>query len=113
MVWIEHSLLIETPAVIYFSQPSITSMAGESVKLYCKVKGSPPPKVVWNLETRDINGLAHTTSPCGTILYLNNLTRSYSGNYTCTASNGVGQPISSRTELRVFCKCSFISYSNS
>ena len=105
LVWIEHSLLVETPAVIiYSSQPSISTRTGESVELYCSVRGSPHPAVVWNLENRNIKGLPHTINPGSGSLYLTNLTRSYSGNYTCSASNGVGPPVTKRTELRVLCE---------
>ena len=33
-----------------------------------------------------------------------NLTRSYAGNYTCTARNGVGLPVSRSIQLHVLCE---------
>lgn len=99
--WLEHLLVVETPPVVYTIQTTVTRLKGEQVELVCNVRGSPLPTVIWGLENRDISGLSYTTSDTGTSLYIRNLTRSYSGNYTCTARNGVGLPISRSIQLNV------------
>lgn len=41
----------------------------------------------------------------GYLLNLNDIRRQDAGLYQCTASNGIGQPITGEINLHVLCKC--------
>jgi hypothetical protein len=80
--------------------------------------GSPVPTVRWTRRDRDLSGLAHraviagggalsagSTGGGGGRLLLMNVTASYAGSYTCTASNGLKYPLASLDILLVvLCK---------
>ena len=75
---------------------------GGTAELSCDTLGRPMPLVRWTRRDRDLSGLAHriTIAPPasgeaaagGSRLVLMNVTASYAGTYTCTASNGLKYP---------------------
>ncbi len=94
---------------------------GETAELSCDTLGSPVPTVRWTRRDRDLSGLTHRAiigalsagsgalsagSPGGGgRLLLMNVTASYAGSYTCTASNGLKYPLASLDILLVvLCK---------
>ena len=82
---------------------------GGTAELACDTLGSPLPTVSWMRRDRDLSGLAHratTTQPSGGArLVLVNVTASYAGSYTCTATNGLKYPPASMDILLVvLCK---------
>uniref|UniRef100_A0A8C6VHK2 Ig-like domain-containing protein n=1 Tax=Naja naja TaxID=35670 RepID=A0A8C6VHK2_NAJNA len=93
----------KTPEVAlrYFGMPSKPSfvihpqntevLVGESVTLECGVSGHPPPRVVWMLSSGlplPPNPRFNITSSGG--LYIQNVTLSDEGKYSCKASNREG-----------------------
>jgi hypothetical protein len=63
----------------------------------------------WNyfLESIQINmkfNLYGTPSENGKKLNLQNISENHAGRYTCTADNGVGNPVSEDITLKVLCK---------
>jgi hypothetical protein len=90
---------------------------GETAELSCDTLGSPVPTVRWTRRDRDLSGLAHRaiigahsagggalsagSTGGGGRLLLMNVTSSYAGSYTCTASNGLKYPLASLDILLV------------
>lgn len=84
---------------------------GGSVKLVCKARGFPKPKITWR---REDGGVIITREPAGRIeqmssiesevLTLTKVTRSEMGAYLCIAANGVPPSVSKRMMLHVNCK---------
>ncbi len=94
---------------------------GETAELSCDTLGSPVPTVRWTRRDRDLSGMAHRaiigahsagsgalssgSTGGGGRLLLMNVTASYAGSYTCTASNGLKYPLASLDILLVvLCK---------
>ncbi len=97
---------------------------GETAELSCDTLGSPVPTVRWTRRDRDLSGLAHRaiigahsagsgalsagSTGGGGRLLLMNVTASYAGSYTCTASTGLKYPLASLDILLVvLCKSYF------
>ena len=51
--------------------------------------------------------MTHWIDASGSVLTLTDLGRTHSGNYTCTADNGVGPPVSRVTSVDILCKYIF------
>jgi len=83
------------------SQHNLTVIKGSSVDLACAASGNPPPTIVWTKRNRDLAGLQHRLSSSGRKVHLANITINHAGRYTCTADNGVGNPVSEDITLKV------------
>lgn len=89
---------------VFFSSPSGTSPTlveypvnqrvteGSSLVLTCRVLGLPTPRVNW-----EMNGILDGTNLFGSlgsaVLNISVVSPQHSGNYTCTASQGGGSPV--------------------
>ena len=67
---------------------------GDNVKLNCTADGNPSPSISW---TR-LSDNSVVTMP------LNRIRRQDEGGYTCTANNGIGNPVSGDVFITVHCK---------
>lgn len=83
------------------SQHNLTVIKGSSVELNCAASGNPSPSIVWTKRNRDLGGLKHRLSQNGRKLHLANITINHAGRYTCTADNGVGNPVSEDITVKV------------
>jgi len=101
--WITHKVLVlQKPQIVTSSShANLTVIRGSSVVLNCGATGNPRPSIVWNKRNRDMAGLEHTISDNGSSLYLHNITTAHAGSYTCTADNGVGNPVTEEVLLTV------------
>lgn len=93
--WISHKLLVlQRPKIVTSSSHSnLTIIKGSSVSLHCAATGNPMPSIVWSKHNQDLAGVEHALSDNGTSLSLHNITTSHAGRYSCTADNGVGNPV--------------------
>lgn len=100
---ITHKLLVLQKPRIFTSssQHNLTVIKGSSVVLNCAASGNPEPIIVWTKRNRDLAGLDHRLSENGKKLDLQNITVNHAGRYTCTADNGVGNPVSEDITLKV------------
>ena len=70
--------------------------------LHCNASGSPSPNITW---TRDkSSSVLHQ----GNIYSIVNIQRDATGNYTCTAWNGVGEQQNATAVVAVHCE--FVSF---
>eukprot|EP00090_Calanus_glacialis_P006877 TRINITY_DN15378_c0_g1_i1.p1 TRINITY_DN15378_c0_g1~~TRINITY_DN15378_c0_g1_i1.p1 ORF type:complete len:468 (-),score=49.34 TRINITY_DN15378_c0_g1_i1:75-1478(-) len=100
---ITHKLLVLQRPKIFTSssQHNLTVIKGSSVVLNCAASGNPEPIIVWTKRNRDLAGLDHRLSENGKKLNLQNISENHAGRYTCTADNGVGNPVSEDITLKV------------
>jgi len=100
---ITHKLLVlQSPKIsTSASQHNLTVIKGSSVALSCAASGNPEPIIVWSKRNRDLAGLDHRLSENGKKLELQNISEVHAGRYTCTADNGVGNPVSEDITLKV------------
>jgi len=90
-----HTLQIEVPPKIHNLHPlngSITVRSGSRVRLECRASGQPPPSIYWSRKHNQPFpwGSGGNLTVPGEVLMMTNITRAYSGDYMCSADNGVG-----------------------
>ncbi|CAB0017758.1 unnamed protein product [Nesidiocoris tenuis] len=97
------------PDIIYEeTSGDMMTMEGGSVKLVCKARGYPEPKITWRREDggdiilrNPVTGKTKVPTVEGSVLLLSKVTRSEMGIYMCIASNGVPPTVSKRLMLHV------------
>ena len=73
---------------------------GTMVTLSCKATGKPIPNIIWKRVWENGTDSGELPSMDG-FYVISNISRSFSGIYCCTASNGVGTPANQTTEVIV------------
>ncbi|XP_076306895.1 cell adhesion molecule Dscam1-like isoform X6 [Tachypleus tridentatus] len=96
--------LVVTMAPVWEREPTdITVEEGRYIKIKCKAKGFPKPKIKW--ENKHGNNLNFSDSTFATSengdLIISNTRASMEGYYTCQAENGVGSSLKKRIYLSV------------
>ncbi|XP_061680955.1 hemicentin-1 isoform X2 [Syngnathoides biaculeatus] len=91
-----YHLTIQVPPSISGSElPSeVGVLLNESIQLTCQVHGSPPPKIQWLKDGEVLNNAENKDfriSPDGSNLTVTAAHATYSGKYTCAASNSAGE----------------------
>ncbi|KAJ3624150.1 hypothetical protein MTP99_017796 [Tenebrio molitor] len=77
----------------------LTTRKGAPVSFECRANGNPSPIVQWSKKEGLLpSGLQVQT---GYLLSLSNVQRQDAGVYQCTASNGIGQPVTGEVQLHV------------
>lgn len=101
--WITHKVIVlQSPKIVTsHSQANLTVIKGSSVTLNCGASGNPQPSLVWSKHNSDLQGVEHRLSEDQETLQLDNVTVSHGGRYTCTADNGVGDPVTEHILLTV------------
>ncbi|KAJ8961467.1 hypothetical protein NQ318_014715 [Aromia moschata] len=93
--------LFSVPPSIQILPPSgqVVTRKGSPVSFECKVNGNPTPTVQWSKK----DGLLPSGLQVekGYLLNLNEVQRQDAGIYQCTASNGIGQPVTGEIRLHV------------
>ncbi|CAH1111392.1 unnamed protein product, partial [Psylliodes chrysocephalus] len=83
-------------------KPEVAASIGDQATLRCAVSGNPNPQIRWSKDSIEIDG----TQPRYRIkldqsLQIITLHKTDSGIYLCTASNGLGNPITNQIKLEV------------
>ncbi|GLH04579.1 Lachesin, partial [Gryllus bimaculatus] len=98
---ITHTVEILVPPRIHqvTSNGELDVKKGATVTLECRASGNPVPTITW---TRKNNLLpSGDKSVEGFSITIEQATRHHAGVYECTASNGVGEPVTQRITLHV------------
>ncbi|XP_060523734.1 lachesin-like isoform X2 [Cylas formicarius] len=96
-----HTIEILMPPSIQIVPPSgqVVTRKGGPVFFECKANGNPTPTVQWSKKDGLLpSGLQVET---GHMLNINEVQRQDAGIYLCTASNGIGQPVTGEVKLHV------------
>ena len=94
------------PATITNVSSDERLLEGSDLQLFCIASGRPIPNITW---VRIFpSGRESDVLHMETTWDLKNINRTENGTYRCTASNGVGSPVS-RT-LQVIVECEFMYY---
>ena len=99
-VWIFIFLQTDKPIIQNVTAVPDPAYEGNKVTLNCNVTGNPTPYVAW----MDANGTVLQNSTNVTSYTISEVTRNYEGNYTCEATNPVGEDVASTSLLDVQCK---------
>ncbi|XP_058466710.1 protein vein isoform X2 [Malaya genurostris] len=95
------------PPAIYSITPNVTRQEGKRVRLVCKVRGQPPPKVTWFKDRRSINRnvtkYAQVHLKKRSELIIHSVIPSDSGEYECRAKNKYAK-ISNSTHVNITAK---------
>ncbi|XP_065895470.1 hemicentin-1-like isoform X2 [Dysidea avara] len=86
------------PTIDSPSSSTVTVVVGDSLTLSCTSQGSPPDTFTWRkdigpiVQSTSITTVTHTNSSAvfRAIYFINSVTRSDSGTYTCTVTNPIG-----------------------
>lgn len=77
----------------------ITLNEGDSLTVQCLAQGNPKPKLTWSKKGEKAG---HTTiDDLKSTLSLENVDESHSDTYSCTAKNGVGNPVTSEFQILI------------
>ncbi|XP_053684052.1 protein vein [Sabethes cyaneus] len=97
------------PPEIYSISSNVTRQEGKRVRLVCKVRGQPPPKVTWFKDKRSINRnvtkYAQVHLKKRSELIINSVIPSDAGEYECRAKNKFAK-IANSTHVRITSKYS-------
>jgi hypothetical protein len=79
---------------------------GDSLKVQCLTQGNPQPKLTWSKRGQKAG---HTTiDETKSELILENVDKSHSDTYSCTANNDIGNPVTSEFQILVKCNLNII-----
>jgi len=92
---IVHTLEVMVAPQVAAKEGVVRLRAGQDYTLRCSAHGQPNPRIMW---TKTVGGLS---SVSGLSLPLGPVTRLSAGEYTCTATNGVGRPASATVIVEV------------
>ncbi|XP_044757427.1 MAM domain-containing glycosylphosphatidylinositol anchor protein 2-like [Coccinella septempunctata] len=96
-----HTIEILMPPSIHILPPNgqVTVRRGGPVSFECRASGNPEPIVQWTKKDGLLPSGLQVQS--GYLLSLGDVQRQDAGMYQCTASNGIGQPVSGEIRLHV------------
>ncbi|XP_048588277.1 hemicentin-2 isoform X2 [Nematostella vectensis] len=90
------TIIVFTAPVFDVIQPNITTNETDTIVLHCNATGNPPPRISWSISEQ--SGQRQLT---GEKVIIQNILRSNTGIYRCTASNGVGNDVISQAHINV------------
>ncbi|XP_026685068.1 lachesin-like, partial [Diaphorina citri] len=83
------------------SNGQLTVRKGGTITLECKASGNPVPSIIWS--KKDSSLPSGEKSLEGFSITLEKVDRHQAGVYQCTATNGVGDPVTVDMTLEVLC----------
>ncbi|KAK9739900.1 Immunoglobulin I-set domain [Popillia japonica] len=99
-----HTIEILMPPSIQIIPPNgqITTRKGGPVSFECRANGNPPPTVQWSKKDGILpSGIQVQNGPLLSLVDVQRQHAGHAGVYQCTASNGIGQPVTSDIKLNV------------
>ncbi|EDV24851.1 uncharacterized protein TRIADDRAFT_12078, partial [Trichoplax adhaerens] len=87
-------LIIYTKPVITRSPKSLMITEGSSINLTCQATSNPAPAFVWQKNKQILDSKMFSSSINTSILMLSSVTKEITGNYSCIATNFVGNTTS-------------------
>ena len=89
---LRHFVEVQYPPTVHSITPMEQRVTkGSSVTLECTAEGNPMPKIRWSREGGRLPSGADSEE--GLSMTLEGVDRHVEGRYTCTADNGVGEPV--------------------
>ena len=93
---------LSVPSRITSSPDRQTVTEGSNLDVYCYATGKPAPNITW---TRVLeNGTNSDVLFNGSSWRIVNIRRNFTGQYRCTADNGIGDPVNHTFPVNVLCK---------
>ena len=99
-LWIFLFLQTDKPIIQNVTAVPDPACEGNKVTLNCNVTGNPTPYVAW----MNVNGTVLQNSTIRTGYTISEVTRNDEGNYTCKATNTVGEDVAYTNILDVQCE---------
>ena len=90
------------PSRITSSPDTQTVKEGSNVDVYCNATGKPAPNITWSRVLED--GINSKVLFVGSLWRIINLRRNFTGQYCCTAYNGIGSPVNHTFPVNVLCE---------
>ena len=97
-----HISFLSAPPRITSSRGKQTVNEGSDLALFCNATGRPIPTITWTrvLEDGTSSKLQFVGSPWGT----KKIRRNFTGQYRCTADNGIGSSVNHTIFVNVLCE---------
>ncbi|XP_071513518.1 protein amalgam-like isoform X3 [Panulirus ornatus] len=100
VVELVHTLNVQYPATIKSKSKEVQRVVqGASVTLECLAEGNPPAAITWSRHQGHIQSGVQSVEDMS--ITLENVDRHVEGTYICTASNGIGDPVSASMKIEV------------
>ena len=90
------------PSRITSSPGRQTVTEGSNLDLYCNATGKPAPNITWTRVLED--GTNSKVLFVGSHWRIVNIRRNFTGQYHCTADNGIGSPVNHTFSVIVLCE---------
>ena len=90
------------PSRITSSPNRLTVTEGSNLDLYCNTTGKPAPNITWTRVLED--GTNSKVLSVGSPWRIVNTRRNFTGQYRCTADNGIGSPVNHTFPVIVLCE---------
>ena len=93
---------VSAPASITDGSSHERLLEGSNLQLFCIASGRPTPNITWVriFQGGSVSEVLHRN----TTWDFKNISRTDAGTYRCTASNGVGNPVSRTLQVNVECE---------
>ena len=79
-----------------------TVTEGSNLSVYCNATGKPAPNITWTRVLED--GTNSKVLFVGSPWRIVNIRRNFTGQYRCTADNGIGNPVNHTFPVNVLCE---------
>ncbi|KAK7505592.1 hypothetical protein BaRGS_00003337, partial [Batillaria attramentaria] len=90
---------LKMPLNILQTPPKISVGPGENAYLHCQAFGTPTPRVTWSYQGATVTSRGRRIVFNNGTLVVTGMTAQDTGNYKCTAENGVDTPVSRNMKL--------------
>ena len=93
---------LSAPSRITSSPNTQTVTEGSNLNVYCNATGKPAPNITWTRVLED--GTNSKVLFVGSPWRIVNIRRNFTGQYRCTAENGIGDPVNHTFPVNVLCE---------